>query len=163
MGFLNVPRRRNLSSVPSFASSGGAYYSSWSTRDTRSKLWGEKQLGAMRTGLFSRPGSCFALSTPPLPALASAPRRCASHRPAGQLIKVCILILSFVLLWDYSFSHLKAEQYAKNSDPVNKEGTSQGAAVVQHERRSRNLLGEKLRTTSVSPVRQLCSCSKAVS
>ena len=62
----------------------------------------------------------------------------------GQLIKACTLILSFVLLWDYNFPHLKVEQYAKNSDPINKgEGTCRGAAVVQREQGTYS--GEKLR------------------
>jgi len=42
-------------------------------------------------------------SLPPyllLPALDLAPRRHTYRRPTGHLIKVCILILSFVLLWD---------------------------------------------------------------
>lgn len=85
-----------------------------------------------------------------LPALDSAPRRCTSHRPMGQLIKVGTLILSFVLLWDYNFPHLKVERYAKNSDPINKgERTSQGTAVVQCEHWARNLLGGKPQKTSL--------------
>lgn len=141
MGFLNTTRRRNLSGVV-------AYYSSWCVRDTTSsKLLRDNQLRAASAALFSP----YLL----LPALHSAPRRCTSHRPMDQLIKVCTLILSFVLLWDYNFPHLKVEQYAKNSDPINKgEGTSQGAAVVQCEHRARNLLGGKPQKTSLYRERQ---------
>lgn len=90
-----------------------------------------------------------------LPALDSAPRRCTSHRPMDQLIKVCTLILSFVLLWDYNFPHLKVEWYAKTSDPINKgEGTSQGTAVVQCELWAKNLLGGKPQKTSLYRERQ---------
>lgn len=85
-----------------------------------------------------------------LPALDLAPRRCTSHWPTGQLIEVCTLILSFVLLWVYNFPRLKVEQHAKNSDPINKgEGTSQGAAVVQPEHRARNIPGGKAQKTSL--------------
>lgn len=90
-----------------------------------------------------------------LPALDSAPRRCTSHRLMDQLIKECTLILSFVLLWDYNFPHLKVERYAKNSDPINKgEGTSQGTAVVQCEHWAKNLLVGKPQNTSLYRERQ---------
>lgn len=73
-----------------------------------------------------------------------------------QLIKVCILILSFTLLWDYNFTHLKVEQYAKNADPVNEgEGASQGTAAGRCECLvRRNLRGERLRKTSLHAERQ---------
>lgn len=81
-----------------------------------------------------------------------------------QLIKACILILSFTLLWDYNFTHLKVEQYAKNADPVNEgEGASQGTAAGLCECLvRRNLCGERLRKTSLhaeSVLYKQCCCT----
>lgn len=97
----------------------------------------------MYAALLSCPGMCFALC------IRSATSSGLRSQEMGQLIKVCTLILSFVLLWDYNFLYLKVEQYAKNSDPINKgDGTSQGTAGVQHEYQARSLLGGKAQKTS---------------